>query len=107
MINTASSDKPPAQWDYKQQLLTILRKLPPSGFERLCQRLLEVAGFEEVVVTGQSGDGGIDGIGILKLNPFVTSKVLFQCKRYSGAVGSPEVRNFRGAMQGRATRGIS
>jgi hypothetical protein len=92
--------------DYKQHLLATLRKLPASGFERLCQRLLVAAGFEQVEVTGRSGDGGIDGIGVLNLNAFVSHRVLFQCKRYIGTVGSPEVRNFRGAMQGRATRGV-
>ena len=62
--------------------------------------------FEQVVVTGRSRDGGIDGIGVLKVNPFVTFKVLFQCKRYAGVVSSSVVRDFRGAMQGRADKGI-
>jgi restriction system protein len=59
-----------------------------------------------VTVTGRSGDGGIDGIGILQMNPFVSFKVLFQCKRYSGAVISSQTRDFRGAMMGRADKGI-
>lgn len=92
--------------DHRARLLALLLKLPPAGFERLCQRLLREAGFEQVTVTGRSGDGGIDGIGILELNAFVSFKVLFQCKRYSGAVGSPAVRDFRGAMMGRAEKGI-
>jgi restriction system protein len=80
--------------------------LPPDGFERLCQRLLRESGFQEVTVTGRSGDGGIDGIGILQINPFVSFKALFQSKRYSGSVSSPQVRDFRGAMMGRADKGI-
>jgi restriction system protein len=92
--------------DYRDHLLTVIRKLPPKGFELLCQRLLQASGFERVEVTGRSGDGGIDGIGTLRVNAFVASRVLFQCKRYKGSVGSPEVRNFRGAMQGRTTRGV-
>jgi restriction system protein len=72
----------------------------------LCQRLLREAGFEQVSVTGRSGDGGIDGIGILQLNPFVSFKVLFQCKRYTGGVGPGMVRDFRGAMMGRADKGL-
>jgi restriction system protein len=91
---------------YKEMLLSILQNLPPNGFERLCQRLLRESGFERVHVTGRSGDGGIDGIGIVKVNSFVTFKVLFQCKRYSGAVSSGQVRDFRGAMQGRTDKGI-
>jgi restriction system protein len=91
---------------YRERLLAILKSLPPSGFERLCQRLLREEGFEQVVVTGRSGDGGIDGHGILQLNPFVSFRVLFQCKRYEGAVSSSQIRDFRGAMSGRADKGI-
>jgi restriction system protein len=90
---------------YKEQLLKILKNLPPPGFERLCQRLLLESNFEQVQVTGQSGDGGIDGIGIVKVNQFVTFKVLFQCKR-TDTVSSGQVRDFRGAMQGRADKAI-
>lgn len=92
--------------DYRSELLQLLKALPPSGFERLCQRLLRESGFQEVTVTGRSGDGGIDGIGILQVNPFVTFKVLFQCKRYDGSVGPSQVRDFRGAMMGRTDKGI-
>ncbi len=91
---------------YKEQLLGVLRQLPPNGFERLCQRLLRESGFEQVQVTGRSGDGGIDGIGIVKVNAFVTFKVLFQCKRFAGGVSTGHVRDFRGAMQGRTDKGI-
>jgi restriction system protein len=101
-----SSDVGPEEPEYKAQLLEIIRGLSPKGFEQLCQRLLRESGFEQVVVTGRSHDGGIDGIGVLKVNPFVTFKVLFQCKRYVGQVSSSEVRDFRGAMQGRADKGI-
>ncbi len=80
--------------------------LPADGFERLCQRLLRESGFESVTVTGKSGDGGLDGIGVLQVNPFVSFKVLFQCKRYSGSVTPSQVRDFRGAMMGRADKGI-
>ena len=90
----------------ERSLLEILRDLHPSGFERLCQRLLREAGFTQVVVTGSSGDGGIDGYGILEVNPLVSFKVLFQCKRYKGSVGSDKIRDFRGAMQGRADKGL-
>ena len=92
--------------DYRTELLNILKSLPPSGFERISQRLLREAGFEQVVVTGKSGDGGIDGHGILQLNPFVSFRVLFQCKRFKGSVSASQIRDFRGAMQGRADKGI-
>jgi restriction system protein len=87
-------------------LLEVLKALPPEGFERVAQRLLRESGFERVIVTGKSGDGGIDGHGILQVNPFVSFTVLFQCKRYAGAVSASHVRDFRGAMMGRADKGI-
>jgi restriction system protein len=92
--------------DYRKELLGLLLRLPPSGFERLCQRLLRESGFVQVVVTGRSGDGGIDGYGTLQINSLVSFKVLFQCKRYANAVTPAQVRDFRGAMQGRADKGI-
>ncbi len=105
--NDQSEYAPPSvQVDYRDELLKIILDLPPTGFERLCQRLLREAGFQEVTVTGRSGDGGIDGIGVLQINPFVSFKVLFQSKRYSGSVGASQVRDFRGAMMGRADKGI-
>lgn len=92
--------------DYRDRLLATIQALPFDGFERLCQRLLREAGFQQVTVTGKSGDNGIDGHGILELNAFVTFKVLFQCKRYKGSVGASPIRDFRGAMEGRADKGI-
>ena len=97
-----------AKEGYQALLLEVLRGLPPAGFERICQRLLRESGFQQVVVTGRSGDGGIDGHGSLEINPLVTFKVLFQCKRYSGrnSVTPSQVRDFRGAMLGRADKGL-
>jgi restriction system protein len=92
--------------DDRTDLLEVLKSLSPGGFERLCQRLLREHGFEQVTVTGKSGDGGIDGVGILPVNKFVSFTVLFQCKRYQGAVTPSQVRDFRGAMEGRADKGI-
>lgn len=92
--------------DYREEVLDVLLNLPPAGFERLSQRLLREAGFTQVAVTGQSGDGGIDGFGILQVNPLVSFKVLFQCKRYAKSVAPSQVRDFRGAMSGRADKGI-
>ena len=91
---------------YRDALIELLRSLPPSGFEAVCRRLLLESGFETVEVTGRSGDGGIDGHGILLANPFVSFRVLFQCKRYANPVTPDKVRDFRGAMTGRAEKGI-
>jgi restriction system protein len=91
---------------WSDDLLEILLELPPVAFERLAQRLLREAGFAEVQVTGRTGDGGIDGRGILRLNDLVSMSAVFQCKRYRSNVGAPEIREFRGALTGRADRGI-
>lgn len=98
--------EPSGSGGYRDELARTLQSLPPPGFERFCQRLLRESGFQEVRVTGHSGDGGIDGEGILQVNPLVSFKVLFQCKRYTGAVTPSQVRDFRGAMAGRADKGI-
>lgn len=100
--DSAGGDEP----GWREEVLAVLNKLPPDGFERFCQRLLRECGFEDVQVLGRSGDGGIDGVGILQVNALVSFKVLFQCKRYQGSIGPSQVRDFRGAMQGRADKGI-
>jgi len=94
------------QADYRSELMGVLQNLPADGFERLCQRLLRESGFQQVNVTGKTGDGGIDGNGLLEINPFVSFRVLFQCKRYTGSVTVSQIRDFRGAMMGRADKGI-
>lgn len=91
--------------DWREELLQVLLKMDPSGFEHLAKRLLRAAGFINASVTGGSGDGGIDGVGVYRLS-LVSFPVYFQCKRYKGAVGPEKVRDFRGAMQGRGDKGL-
>jgi restriction system protein len=90
------------------RLLDVLRSLSPEGFEKICRELLRESGFENVEITGGSADGGIDGFGTLEINPFVSFKVLFQCKRYKegNTVSRAQVGDFRNAMIGRAEKGI-
>jgi restriction system protein len=90
---------------WRDRLLMALGEMHPSAFERLCQRLLREAGFTRVEVTGKTGDGGIDGTGVLRMN-LLSFQVIFQCKRWRGSVGSSTVRDFRGAMVGRADKGL-
>ena len=56
-------------------------------------------------MTGKTGDGGIDGTGVLRMN-LLSFQVIFQCKRWQGSVGASTVRDFRGAMVGRADKGL-
>jgi restriction system protein len=92
--------------DWKEQLLQSILNIAPDAFERLAQRLLRESGFTQVEVTGKSGDGGIDGKGIVKISGFLSFHVIFQCKRYKGSITPSQIRDFRGAMQGRADKGL-
>ena len=99
-------DTPDEIQSWREKLKNILLNLKPDAFERLTQRLLRESGFTQVKVTGKTGDGGIDGMGIVKLNGIISFHMLFQCKRYTGSVSAGEIRDFRGAMQGRADKGL-
>ena len=92
-----------AAWE--DELLANLLLLSPKGFERLSQRVLREAGFINVIVTGRSGDGGIDGVGLYRPS-LISFPVYFQCKRFRGSVGAPVIRDFRGAMAGRGEKGL-
>ena len=92
--------------DWKENLLDTIKSIRPEQFEKLCQRLLRELGFVDVDVTGKSHDGGIDGKGILKIGGILSFRVVFQAKRFQESVSSRYVRDFRGAMQGRADKGL-
>jgi restriction system protein len=92
--------------DWKEKLLNVIQNIDPSAFERLAQRLLRESGFVQVEVTGKVGDGGIDGKGIVRISGFLSFHVIFQCKRYKGSITPSQIRDFRGAMQGRADKGL-
>lgn len=92
--------------DWKQKLINVLLSIEPSAFERLVQRILRESGFTQVEVMGRTGDGGIDGKGIARIHGFLSFHVMFQCKRYQGTVSANQIRDFRGAMQGRADKGL-
>jgi len=91
---------------WQDEALEALKQMTPDAFERLCQRLLRESGFIQVEVTGRSGDGGIDGKGVVKLGGILSFHVIFQCKRYRDSVSAGAIRDFRGAMVGRADKGL-
>jgi len=95
-----------AELSWKEKALNAVLGMDPSAFERLVQRLLRESGFIQVEVTGRSGDGGVDGKGIMRLAGLLSFHVIFQCKRYRGSVSPNQVRDFRGAMVGRADKGL-
>ena len=99
----SAEDDPETDWT--DDLLGALKEMAPDAFERLCQRLLRESGFTRVEVTGRTGDGGIDGIGVLRVS-LISFQIVFQCKRYAGVVGAGAIRDFRGSMVGRADKGL-
>ncbi len=104
----ASVDESPEEvlaWREKLHHI-LIEEMSPDAFERLTQRMLRESGFVHVEVTGRTGDGGIDGKGIARINGLMSFHIAFQCKKYKGSVGAPEIRNFRGAIVGRADRGM-
>jgi len=94
------------EFDWQDKLIQTIRKIEPDQFERLCKRLLRELGFVNLEVTGQTNDGGIDGKGIYKIGSVLSFHVVFQAKRYKGSVSSSTIRDFRGAMSGRADKGL-
>jgi len=94
-----------ASLTWEEELLTVLLSMEPDAFERLAQRVLRQSNFSKVEVTGRSGDGGIDGHGVLNIE-LISFQVLFQCKRYKDTVGAGAIRDFRGAMVGRTDKGL-
>lgn len=91
---------------WKQKLAEVLIKMDPFGFERLAQRVLRESGFTQVYVTNKTGDGGIDGTGKFRINGIFSINVAFQCKRYKGAVGAREIRDFRGSLTTDIEKGL-
>jgi restriction system protein len=94
------------EFGWQDKLIETMKRIEPDQFERLCQRLLRELGFVNVEVTGRTNDGGIDGKGIIKLGGVLSYHVVFQAKRYQGSVSSSTIRDFRGAMSGRADKGL-
>ncbi|MCB2141088.1 restriction endonuclease [bacterium] len=84
----------------------LVNEMTPDAFERLTKRILRESGFVQVEVTGRTGDGGIDGKGIMRLSGLLSFHVIFQCKKYQGSVSASDIRDFRGAMIGRADKGL-
>ncbi len=94
------------KFTWQDELIGEIKTLEPKAFERLCQRLLRELGFQNVEITGRVNDGGIDGKGMLKVGGVLSFHVIFQAKRYKGSVSPSIVRDFRGAMMGRADKGL-
>ncbi|MBO9308594.1 MAG: restriction endonuclease [Chloroflexi bacterium] len=93
-----------------RDLLERIKHCSPRFFENLVIDLLVKMGYGGSVedagkAIGRSGDGGIDGV--IKGDILGLDEVYVQAKRWEGAVGTPVVRDFVGALEGRrARRGV-
>ena len=92
--------------DWRSELLERLMSMSPQGFEHLSGALLRAAGFHDVTVTRQSGDGGIDAFAVYRPQGLISFRTTVQCKRWSGGVSADRVQAFQGASMGKADRGI-
>ncbi len=82
-----------------------INKLSGGEFENLCKYIFENMGFD-VEQTKLSNDGGIDLI-LTNYQPIFSGKYIIQCKRYSGSVGEPIIRDLYGVVTSeRANKGI-
>ncbi len=106
IISDETLELPNEVKSWRQRVYDILINMNPFSFERLTQRVLRECGFTDVVVTKRSGDGGIDGYGKLKINGVISFNIAFQCKRYQGTVGAPEIRDFRGSLTRNIEKGL-
>lgn len=106
-ISTIADDVPEELLPWREKLYHVLTaQMTPDAFERLTKRILRESGFINVEVTGKTADGGIDGKGVARICGIISFHIVFQCKKYKGSVGSPEIRDFRGAMTGRTNKGL-
>jgi restriction system protein len=92
-----------------EELLARLKSCSPGFFEKAVVRLLLAMGYGGVagegLVTGGSGDGGIDGV--IKEDKLGLDVVCLQAKRWEGTVGRPVVQGFVGSMDYvRARKGV-
>ena len=91
---------------FERKVLQELKDREPNEFEAFATKLLSAYGFRKVKVTNKrtAPDGGIDGDGELKVG-LVSVRAAFQCKKWRGSVGRPEIDKFRGAIQGKFEHG--
>ena len=94
----------------EQELLSKLKTVHPSFFERIVVELLVKMGYGGSIqdagqAIGKSGDEGIDGI--IKEDKLGLDVIYIQAKRWEGIVGRPELQKFVGVLAGqRAKKGV-
>jgi restriction endonuclease Mrr len=86
-------------WDARRQLLAHLATISPADFEALIGQLLVALGFQDVLVTGRSGDGGIDVRGTLVVGEVIRTRMAVQVKRWKANVQAPSFSRYGAASE--------
>ena len=87
--------------DFNSEQVSILRSsllnMKPYKFEHLIRDLLEAMGYEDVVVTKESGDRGVDVVATVQFGITTITEVV-QVKRHQGTISRPTIDQLRGAL---------
>lgn len=85
---------------YNRQQRDVLKErlfeINPYRFEHLVRDLLEALGYDDVVVTKESGDKGVDVVATVQFG-VTTIKEVVQVKRHRGSIGRPVLDQLRGS----------
>lgn len=84
--------------DVRSKLHAQLHNMEPADFEALVAQLLVAIGFEDVIVTKISNDGGIDVRGTLVVGDVIRTRMAVQVKRWKKNVQAPIVQQVRGSL---------
>lgn len=87
-----------AELETTNALRNYIAEMDPTAFEWLVRALFLRLGYENVVVTKRSGDGGIDVKAVLVVAGVGNIKTCIQVKRQQTPVGRPIVQNIRGSL---------
>jgi len=87
--------------EYNQKQRKILKeklsKIDPYQFEHIVKNLLEQMGYENVIVTKQSGDQGVDVVGTVQMGISTITEVV-QVKRHKANIPRQIIDQLRGGL---------
>jgi restriction system protein len=84
----------------RKKIYDRLFSMHPKAFEELIGQLLVAIGFEDVLVTSYSGDGGIDVRGTLVVGDVIRVNMAVQVKQWKKGqnIQRPDVQRVRGSL---------
>ena len=99
-IHRGSTEDQTLRSSAQRVVLERILKLDPKEFEFLVGDLMSAIGYEDVEVTGRSGDGGVDVKGVLSGSSLARVNVYVQAKRYQleSKVHASAIQQVRGGL---------